>query len=207
MDACFIKQTSQATTSIVGRNCKGDVVTGSTRKMYSLSPLMAEATAQRDALSLAVNLQMTHITVENDNLDLVNSCRGECERGEIRNIIQDVLILKAKFQKCGFTWVGRNGNKLAHSLALLEFRDALPQNWRWVPPREIKEIIASDKGVNREHHPLSIGRRSYLNSASSESCLTQTAGLRAPPSTLTRDMNSDSAPSSLAQSSFPPDAG
>lgn len=58
---------------------------------------MAEATAQRDALSLAVNLQMTHITVESDNLDLVNSCRGECERGKIRNIIQDVLILKAKF--------------------------------------------------------------------------------------------------------------
>lgn len=46
-----------------------------------------------------------------------------------KNIIHDIIVLKSSFEFCGFTWVGRNGNMVAHEIAALCNRNELRGNW------------------------------------------------------------------------------
>lgn len=141
--------------------------------MLASSPLVVEELAFREAISLAANLQMDHIIVESDSLDLIHACRGECPKGEIMQILQDILHLKTGFMMCGFTWVERSGNMLAYTLVKLENTGSLPHNWRWCPPPAVKEILDKEKGqVKRQrerpflHGILSIAGSSERNSHS-----------------------------------------
>lgn len=145
VDASFIKDSGKACTGIVGRNHKGEIITSLTRKTLAQTPLMAEAIALREAMSLAANLQIDYIVVESDSLDLIKTCRNEQEIGEIRHIYQDIRHLKQSFQKYAFTWVHHSGNLLAHTIAKMHSRDILPTNWRWAPPLVLKEIIEKEK--------------------------------------------------------------
>lgn len=84
---------------------------------------------------------LQNILIESDCLVLVTACRKETEIGEISSIVQDILQLKQNVRNCGFTWVGRSGNKLAHTLAKMAHRDSLPTNWRWNLPLQLKLIV------------------------------------------------------------------
>lgn len=102
------------------------MITGFTGKVFATSPLVAEAMALREAISLAANLSIENVLLESDSLDLINACRGETEIGEIRNIVQDVKHMRMSFRKCGFTWIHRSGNNLAHTLAQKVQRNLIP---------------------------------------------------------------------------------
>lgn len=141
VDASFCKDTGQACVAVIGRNRNGNIHIGLTKKTFANSPLSAEALAVREAASLAVNLGLQNILIESDCLVLVTACRKETEIGEISSIVQDILQLKQNVRNCGFTWVGRSGNKLAHTLAKMAHRDSLPTNWRWNLPLQLKLIV------------------------------------------------------------------
>ncbi|KAJ1388981.1 Ribonuclease H superfamily [Sesbania bispinosa] len=80
-------------------------------------------------MSMTSNLGMKVAVFESDCLDLVQSCWGEKEIGEIKLLIKDILSLKASFEYCGITWIGRKGNALAHKVAQLAASRLLPSNW------------------------------------------------------------------------------
>lgn len=40
---------------------------------------------------------MTKIIVESDSLELVQACRNEIVRGEVFNIVKDIMFLKTQF--------------------------------------------------------------------------------------------------------------
>jgi hypothetical protein len=79
-------------------------VAGSARAFVAPSALVAEALAIRDALVLAYNLDFSHIVVESDSLIVVQCSGGELEKGQITSIINNILILKENFIRCGLTW-------------------------------------------------------------------------------------------------------
>lgn len=145
-DASFHKLTSSSVSGIIVRNATGDVVSGLTKKHRTSSALTAEALALRDAMTLASNLFIDKVVFESDCLELVQTCRGEINRGEISSIMQDVFSLKNNFQRCGFTWVNRSGNELAHQIAALASRDLLPHNWIFNQPLVVKNQISKDRG-------------------------------------------------------------
>lgn len=88
---------------------------------------------------------MANIIVESDCLELIQSCRKEVVRGEIFNIVQDILLLKDRFVKAAFTWIAIDGNQLSHHVALLASQNLLHANWVWSPPLSLYSLIESDK--------------------------------------------------------------
>lgn len=103
MDASFDKLTGQACLGVIGRNHEGTIVIDLTMRTVAISPLAAEAHALREAASLAVNLGLSRVLLESDCLELIQSCRGEAEKGKISLIVQDIKRLKEHFEVCGFT--------------------------------------------------------------------------------------------------------
>lgn len=76
-------------------------------------------------------------------------CRGEIIKGEIVTVIRDIQTLKQGFSFCGFSWVSRKSNELAHNIAHLASKNALPPSWVFNWPFVIKEIILRDKDRSR----------------------------------------------------------
>lgn len=107
---------------------------GLTRIFPVCSPLTAEALAIRDAVTLAINCSMDKVVVESDCLQLVRACRKEIILGEIQGIVTDINSYRDIHSKCGITWTPREGNAVAHHIALLESQQLLPLRWFWNPP-------------------------------------------------------------------------
>lgn len=73
-DAHFVGSTRRGTTVMICRNSEGKVVTGITSKIFVYFPLVAEALALRDAVSLTVNMDASDLIFESDCMDLVETC-------------------------------------------------------------------------------------------------------------------------------------
>lgn len=145
VDASFHQHTSSAFSGVIIRNFEGSVVSGLSRKHKTCYALTAEALALRDAMNLASNLLIDKVVFESDCLELVQSCRGEIQRGEISGIMQDVQHLKRNFLKCDFTWTARAGNVVAHQIAALVRRDLLSSDWIFNQPLVVKQQLERDK--------------------------------------------------------------
>lgn len=99
----------------------------------------------------ADSLGVQSILVESDCLDLIKACREEVKRGVITTLIKDILSIKSKLQRIGFTWVPREGNQVAHQIALLASHNCLPVNWTRSPPSCLLALIQKDQHVlNRD---------------------------------------------------------
>lgn len=151
VDASFQKSSGHTSIAVAGRDCNGDLITGLTKKTFAGSPPVAEALAFREAISFAVNMNIRRVIIESDNLELVSVCRQEKEIGEIKAITRDISRLKEQFQTCGFTWIGKLGNSLAHTLAEMNARNSLPRNWRWNLPQSVQDIVFKEKRNYQAH--------------------------------------------------------
>lgn len=151
VDASYQKSSGLTSIAVTGRDCNGDLITGLTKKTFAGSPLVAEALAVREAISFAVNMNIRRVIIESDNLELISVCRQEKEIGEIRAITRDIGRLKEQFQTCGFTWIGRSGNSLAHTLADMNARNSLPRHWRWNLPHSVQDIVLKEKSNSQTH--------------------------------------------------------
>lgn len=110
---------------------------------------MAEALSFREALAFADSMGMDKIVVENDCLHLIKAYRNEMNRGEIFNVVKDIIALKNRFQSAGFTWVSREGNKVAHQIAHLGGKGLLPSNWVWNLPHSLISLLQADMSSRR----------------------------------------------------------
>lgn len=128
IDASFTEKRKIAHAGIVARNEKGQIVAGLAKIFPATSPLMAEALSFREPLTFAGSMGMTRIIVESDSLELVQACRNKIVRGEVFNIVKDIVFLKTQFQHSAFTWVSRVGNGVAHQVAHLACRNQLPSS-------------------------------------------------------------------------------
>lgn len=148
-DASIVKETGLAFTGILGRNDKGELVGGITKMFPTRSPLMAEALGLQEAMQFAVNLGVSKVVFESDNLQLIKACRKEVKVGEISGVIQDILKIKMEFFQCGFTWVPRQGNEAAHTLAMMARQKILSTNWSWNLPPVLNAVLANDKRLQQ----------------------------------------------------------
>lgn len=64
--------------------------------------------------------------------------------GEIAGVISDILHLKNGSPKIGLTWTPREGNAVAHQIALLGSRDGLPVGWIRNPPESLMSLLNKD---------------------------------------------------------------
>ncbi|KAJ1383339.1 Endonuclease/exonuclease/phosphatase superfamily [Sesbania bispinosa] len=123
--------------SVIVRDHKGALLGGHAKRVLTYSPLVAEALAIREGAT------------------------GERRLAEVDFIVQDIQTLVAGFLSSGFTWVRREGNKVAHHVATECARIGLPLNWTmhrpsWLTELLIEDVRAStlrDEGVDLPHQP------------------------------------------------------
>ncbi|KAJ1382959.1 Zinc finger, CCHC-type [Sesbania bispinosa] len=114
VDAAWATHFSIGAIAAVARDSDGKFVCGLARKISAPSPLSSEALAVREAVTAAYNLDWRRVIFESDCLRLVECCRRERKIPEIQPIVDDILTAASGFVHCGFTWVQRKGNKVAH---------------------------------------------------------------------------------------------
>ncbi|QHO42427.1 uncharacterized protein DS421_5g154070 [Arachis hypogaea] len=129
VDAVFIEGFSGGATVAVFRDHTENLLTASNSKIVATSPLATEALTVREALIIAKNLQLEKIIIESDNLILIQALKSKASIAEIQVILDDILDLARNISNCGFTWVPREGNALAHEVAKLTVNGSLQQNW------------------------------------------------------------------------------
>ncbi|RYR47301.1 hypothetical protein Ahy_A07g033241 [Arachis hypogaea] len=158
VDAVFVEVFSGGATTAVFRDHHENLLTASNSKIVATSPLVAEALAVRKALIIAKNFQLERIIFESDSLILIQALKSKASIAEIQVILDDILDLARNISNCGFTWVPREGNGLAHEVAKLTVDSSLQQNWLMCKPQNHHEhlekrdlhVTANDKQIMRE---------------------------------------------------------
>lgn len=77
IDASFNVHSNKACAGVIARDFKGNILFGITKKLPTTSPLLIEALALREAVAVASSFRVTKVLFENDNLNLINACRGD----------------------------------------------------------------------------------------------------------------------------------
>ncbi|KAJ1414333.1 Ribonuclease H domain [Sesbania bispinosa] len=144
VDASWDPLSKSGALAVVIRDSIGVIQAGSSRIASSPSPLVAEALAARDGIVLAMNLGFQQILLESDCLNIVSACRKAADFGEISGIIQDILTYKERMVSCGFLWVHRTGNLLAHEVAKAAAAGSLPTAWPINIPPFLRPLLTSD---------------------------------------------------------------
>lgn len=127
------------------RDSTGTCFTAATTKLVAPSPLVAEALALREAISMAVNLNIPSVIFESDNLCLIEVCRGKARKEQIRGIVNDINTMKNQFQRVEFTWTHREGNEVAHCMASLAAEGSSTTNWLAHPPLSLRRALGKDR--------------------------------------------------------------
>lgn len=133
VDAAFNQTTCRGAVAVIIRDERGVKLLTHSRRISAPSPLVAEAIAAREALILALNLNLDNIIVESDNLGLVNCICKNISDWSIAPLLQDIQSIKSQFRRCSFSWTAREGNSQAHDLAQAA---AAGQQALWMRRRE-----------------------------------------------------------------------
>lgn len=144
IDASWKAPSPACTLGAVIRDSNCRLVSGLDSRSLAPSPAVAEAQALREGLILAKSLGIDRILVEADCLSLIETCRGIKKIGETRAILEDIKVLKRDFLHCGFTWIPRERNGVAHMVAQLAKQNKLKQNWVMDPPYDLRIALDRD---------------------------------------------------------------
>lgn len=143
-NASFGKASGKGNVGIVFRDDKGIVLTAMSKPIFASSPLIAEALSLREAVSLACNLNLQSVILESDNQQLIEACRGNLHKAEIRGIVEDIKNLRARLRVSVLTWVNREDNEVAHTIATMARDNLFHGSWIRDPPDKLRRVIVRD---------------------------------------------------------------
>lgn len=81
------------------------------------SPLIAEASAIRSALCMAISLEFTSLDVFSDNQTLIRAISGITQAKEVIGIVKDICSISTEFASISFSFFSRTLNAKADALA------------------------------------------------------------------------------------------
>lgn len=120
---------------------KGITVCTRAKTFATTSPLIAEAISLREAMVIAMNMDLQDIIFEFDSPQLIQACKGEMLYGEIQHIVKDLRLWQINHDNWNFAWIGREGNKGAHTIAKLTLNEELMDNWAFNHPTTLREAL------------------------------------------------------------------
>ncbi|GKF24787.1 reverse transcriptase, partial [Tanacetum coccineum] len=119
-DAAWEKESGKAGLSFVARDYNGEVLfLGARLDYYASSPLEAEAKAVHWAMRHALSRGYCRVTFETDSLCLVKTLHNKVILLQIASLFSDILSHSMAFDVCSWSFVKREGNRVAHSIASL----------------------------------------------------------------------------------------
>ncbi|PWA76154.1 hypothetical protein CTI12_AA238720 [Artemisia annua] len=117
-DAAWQKESGKVGMGFVARNCNGEVLlSGARSEFYANSPLEAEAKAVWWATKQAQSRGYSEVVFESDSLTLVHALRNQSIPLQIATMFSDILSNSLTFSTCSWSFVKREGNIVAHSIA------------------------------------------------------------------------------------------
>ncbi|MBA0736388.1 hypothetical protein Gogos_009948 [Gossypium gossypioides] len=146
-DASFIQDKGLATTTVLARNYKEDVVGAETYIFKDVADsFVAEARACERALVFAHKMGFQRLAVEGDALSVIKNIRNK-EAGKliIRPIIYHIHQLDRNFEEVTYIFVPREVNEAAHVLAIEGRRRGVCQNWVNDVPDLVQTVVRKDR--------------------------------------------------------------
>lgn len=101
-------------------------VSGNARILAVDSPLVAEAKALKEAVTMAANLDLKNVTFESDSLILVLACNVKSRFWDIGPWVHKINTYRSLLQNAKFVWMHREAITVAHEVAALNLKFALP---------------------------------------------------------------------------------
>ncbi|MBA0576001.1 hypothetical protein Golob_006850, partial [Gossypium lobatum] len=146
-DASFIQDKGLATTAVLARNYKEDVVGAKTYLFKEVADsFVAEAQACERALVFAHKMGFQQLAVEGDALSFIkNIRRNEAGKSIIRPIIYNIHQLDRNFEEVKYSFVSREVNKAAHVLAIEGRRRGVCWNWVNDVPDLVRIVVRKDR--------------------------------------------------------------
>ncbi|XP_019197196.1 PREDICTED: uncharacterized protein LOC109191080 [Ipomoea nil] len=108
------------------------------------TPKEAEAMAIREALSWIKREGITHLQIESDALEIIQSLKQNDEDSSCDLILLDIKDLLRSIHHVAISYVSRTANVVAHSLAREACSMSVRQEWISVPPSFIVNELYSD---------------------------------------------------------------
>ncbi|XP_074318299.1 uncharacterized protein LOC141655100 [Silene latifolia] len=106
---------------------------------------ITEAKAAFLGLQMARQMGIESVILESDSLVLVTLLKTrKVENSNLGNVVQGILRLSEEFGSCAFSFVKRNGNKAAHSMAHYSPLDYSTRIWVASCPELIADIVSAD---------------------------------------------------------------
>ncbi|GJX21922.1 reverse transcriptase [Tanacetum coccineum] len=119
-DVAWQKESGKADVGFVARDYNGDVLfSGARLDYYASSPLEAEAKPVHWAMSHALSRGYSRVTFETDSLCLVKALHNKFILLQIASLFSDILSHSMVFDVYSWSFVKREGNRVAHSIASL----------------------------------------------------------------------------------------
>ncbi|KAJ1408301.1 Ribonuclease H-like superfamily [Sesbania bispinosa] len=143
-DAAWSKSRPVGAVVVIARDCCGKLLSSLAKKIQAPNPLIAEALAMREAITAAYNFNWSKVVFESDCQILVEACRRERSVAQIKLIVEDILTVASGFTHCGFTWVQRQGNSVAHKVAKECLSGSLSSFWMASAPSWLQHQLAQD---------------------------------------------------------------
>ena len=127
----------------------GNVIAALSQKIGSTQSIeMAKALASRRAVIFARELSLFNVIIKGDCLRVLQAlnCVGHCQI-MFSHIINETKRLGGMLQKCQFQHVGREGNRLAHNLAIRAVLYVDIDVWVKDLPKDLDDIFQFDLDV------------------------------------------------------------
>ncbi|KAL4398517.1 uncharacterized protein LOC107471147 [Arachis duranensis] len=144
IDAVISESTNRVAIAVVIRDLRGEIRGGFASNILVSSSTMAEAWEMREALLLVKNLERGKVIIELDCLTLIEAIKSGAELWEIDSILHDIQSLQLDLPDYNFTWVPREGNILAHTIAVLKNSNVLFPSWCTTLPPQLNSICRKE---------------------------------------------------------------
>ncbi|GKB81831.1 reverse transcriptase [Tanacetum coccineum] len=119
-DAAWKKEFGKAGLGFVARDYNGEVLfSGARLDFYASSSLEAEAKAVYWAMTHTLSIWYSRVIFETDSLCLVKALHNKVILLQIASLFSDILSHSLAFDVCSWSFVKREGNRVAHSIASL----------------------------------------------------------------------------------------
>jgi ribonuclease HI len=149
VDAAYHDDVKAGAIGAVLHNCNGEFIAASVSYLPNVaSPLLAEAYAMKEGLSLAMHMGYNMIVAESDSMEVVEACSGaETWWSEAAAIFADCVNRVASIGTVSFHHTLREANQVAHELAKNSFSNKSTCNWIDEPPDFILDKLLNDVTV------------------------------------------------------------
>ncbi|KAL4312649.1 hypothetical protein GQ457_01G024910 [Hibiscus cannabinus] len=145
-DAAFNYSNNTSVSGIVARNSQGLVMAACTFPHSAVADAFsAEAIACELAVNFASDLGFRSVQVEGDSLSIIKKLNATTmDRSLISPIISDIQSLRGSFDNITFSFVGRQGNMVAHELVKLGILLTEPMYWMKEVPMQVERLVFRD---------------------------------------------------------------